>query len=258
MNKLVEDAVSASTSYLKCLVDELDCLIRQLADKFNLFYNGRPRKAFILDVLLRYGCLGCIVKALTKQNTSRIDDIYTENHRLAVNLLCEQLKAKLKAENFKVVVEEKVPGNYGKMDIVVKSTLYGLQLQLATFQIVVEVKCGKSLRYSQLFRYFLQDPSVSVIVVWRVTMHQIIVLERAKISNLLPFVVDTAIRKAQAILNDAVPPCEHSFSDKVYTVANPQVLVDDLIEGMSYLPEVVNKIVNLLKSVLQTYEIPLK
>ena len=89
-------------------------------------------------------------------------------------------------------------------------------------------------------------------------MHQIIVLERAKISNLLPFVVDTAIRKAQAILNDAVPPCEHSFSDKVYTVANPQVLVDDLIEGMSYLPEVVNKIVNLLKSVLPTYKIPLR
>jgi len=58
--------VSANTSYLKCLDNELDYLIRQLADKFNLFYNGKPRKAFILDALLRHGCIGY----------SRVDQVY--------------------------------------------------------------------------------------------------------------------------------------------------------------------------------------
>jgi len=245
--------MSLNTSCLKCLVDELDCLIRQLADKFDLFYNGRPRKAFILDVLLRYRCLGCIVKALTKQNACRVDDIYVENHRLAVNLLCEQLKGKLKAENFSVVVEDEVSGSYGRMDIVVKSTWNGVQLRFASFKMVVEVKCGKSLRYSQLFRYFLQDPSISVIVVWRVIMHQVIILERAKINNLLILVADAAMRRAQAILKGLVPTCEHSFSDRTYVIANPQALVDDLVEGIGYLPEVVSKIINSLKSVLQSY-----
>jgi hypothetical protein len=224
-----------------------------LADKFDLFYNGRPRKAFILDVLLRYGCLGCIVKALTKQNVCRVDDIYTENHRLAVNLLCEQLKVKLKAENFSVVVEDEVLGSYGRMDVVVKPAWNGVQLQFASFKMVVEVKCGKSLRYSQLFRYFLQDPSISVIVVWRVTMHQVIILERAKINNLLILVADAAMRRAQAILKGLVPTCNHSFSDRTYVVANPQALVDDLVEGIDCLPEVISKIINSLKSVLQTY-----
>ena len=55
-------------SYLKRQIDELDRLIRQLPDKFSLFYNGKPRKAFTQDALLTQDALGtrAVIKFMHK------------------------------------------------------------------------------------------------------------------------------------------------------------------------------------------------
>ncbi|MEM3572856.1 MAG: hypothetical protein QXJ62_01300 [Nitrososphaeria archaeon] len=238
------------SSRLKCLIEELESLIEKVAEKFNLYYKGKPRKAFILDALLRYECTGCLLKALTSPQTYSIDSVYIENHKLALSLLYDYLKNRLNTYGVKVVVEEEASGNYGRVDVILKLTSRSLLLNLPGIHVIIEVKCGRSLKYSQLLRYFLLDENVVMIVVWRVALKQIIVFERTRINNLLLFVTELAIKKARAILEGNAISCEHRRPSTTSVLENPQDLINAVMEGLSDLPAVVDALVQSARMLL--------
>lgn len=226
--------------HLQYLVDKLDYLVEQIALKFNLHYNGHPRKAFILDTILKYRCPGCIVKALNQHTIRNIDIFYTENHRLAVNMLIDHLKARLSSEGLDATVRSEVPGNYAIMDILVEPK--GTNMQL-----VIEVKCGKGFDYSQIFRYFLQDQRVALVAIWRVSFRQLIVLDRVRISEALVLATEAAINKAKIILEGRLNTCNHVLREKRSKVVNPQELVDSILKGIGDVKNIVNALIRSLK-----------
>jgi len=126
---MLKQAVKSEEEFDDGFFDHLRCAINslceELAEKFGLYTSrGEPRRAFILDTLMRYSCHGCIVKVLTQQRIDdRADRLFLENHRLAVGLLVEGLRRRLR-DGFKI--EEEVKGEYGRPDIVVKPTSTGV------------------------------------------------------------------------------------------------------------------------------------
>ncbi|MEM2129631.1 MAG: hypothetical protein QXZ70_03425 [Candidatus Bathyarchaeia archaeon] len=234
-----------SDDYFKYLVNELDALVDKIAHEFNLYYKEYPRKASILDALLRYRCPGCVVKALTQQSTKEIDAIYIENHRLAVNMLLEQLKAKIRAEGLCGTVEAEVTGNYAKTDILIK-------LEKPDRHIVIEVKCGKSFDYPQILRYFLQDRRIALVAVWRVSLHQLILISRSEIKALLTLATEAAINEAKTVLKRNENTCNHKMSEPKDITATPQELVNSTLRGIADIKTVIDAMINSLRSTPET------
>lgn len=250
---MIHTATTVETAHngrLKCLTGELESLIEKIAEKYNLYYRGKPRRAFILDTLLRYECIGCLLKALTSPQVYSIDSIYIENHKLAVSLLYDYLKNRLNTYGVRVMVEEEASGNFGRVDVLLKLTSRGLRLNFPGIHVIIEVKCGKSLKYSQVLRYFLLDENVVMIVIWRVALRQIIVFERTRINNLLLFVTEVAIRRARAILQDNVALCEHKHPSTASVLEHPQDLINAVMEGLSDLPTIVDALVQSARMLL--------
>ena len=238
---------TATFQYLRWWLDQV---CHRIAAKFNIYNSkGKPRKAFIIDTLMKYSCPGCIVKALTTHVSHEyVDDIFRENHRLAVNLLVERLRQRLTVNGSKsayAYVQGEVPGEYGRVDVLVKPISCGVLVKLKNVRVIVEVKTGKSFSYIQLFRYLIQNPN-SVIVVWRVKMRQIFVLDGRKmcVRALLLALMETAINRGLYILNMKNEQCSHNpINSKKYEVENPQQLIDDFTDGlMQTLDHVVNVI----------------
>lgn len=256
MNKMISANTAATTAFsynskMKCLLGELESLIEKIAEKFSLYHRGKPRKAFILDVLLRYGCTGCLLKALTQHEIGLIDNIYIENHRLALNLLCDHLKNRLNTYGIKALIEKETSGNYGRVDVILKLTSRGLQLNLSGIHVIIEVKCGKSLRYSQLFRYFIMNKNTAIMIVWRVPLRQVFILEKTKIGPLLLFATEAAVKRAQAILSGNITLCGHKLSSTIKVIENPQELINSVIEGLNDLPKVVDAIAQSIRILLK-------
>ncbi|MEM0096785.1 MAG: hypothetical protein QW660_09180 [Candidatus Bathyarchaeia archaeon] len=117
-----------------------------MAVKFGLFDRaGRPRKAFILDSLLRFSCLGCVKKAFTQTRLrgdggDNIDPLYREIHNFAVNLLSGALMCALDRENLSVCCEDR--GDHGVVDVAIKPRGFGVI-------VVVEVKTGRRISLVQ-------------------------------------------------------------------------------------------------------------
>ena len=243
--------------YLRYALDDLCC---ELAEKFNLYtYRGEPRRAFILDTLLSYSCLGCIIKVFTRERKGdKADALYAQNHRLAVNLLVEELRSIFKNEGLNYRVEEEAKGVYGRSDIAIQATATGVLIEVAkTLEILVEVKTGASFTYAQIFRYLIERPN-AILILWRVTQHQIIVVEGEKIKRLLARVMETALSRGTAILNGEIEKCKHNpIRDGSYRIKDPQSLVDVFLESLvETIPNVAAAVKEIIRAHLKTADSP--
>ncbi|MEM3640574.1 MAG: hypothetical protein QXH37_01435, partial [Candidatus Bathyarchaeia archaeon] len=113
-----------------------------------------------------------------------VDAIYRESHELAVNILVEELYAFLDKMGHKVIITTEAELNYGRADILITITNYGLNLKSKAKDLLVEVKTGNSLSFIQLFRYFLDGKS-DTIIVWRVRKRQVLVFNAEKFKPLI-------------------------------------------------------------------------
>jgi len=236
----------------KYLRDSLDEVCSQIAEEYGLYdFRSQPRKAFVLDTLMKYSCRGCIMKVLTNQReNSRADMLFVENHKLAVNLLVEELRRNLKKNNLKSNVEEEVDRIYGRPDIVVRTTATGIIIEVANaLEVLVEVKTGASFTYAQIFRYFIEKPK-AVLVLWRVTQRQIIVIDGRKIRGLLLMIMEAALNRGTAILNGEYKECNHNpVMSEPYTIEDAQGLVDDFLSALAEtIPSVVETVLNIIRS----------
>lgn len=238
------------------LRSSLDDVCSDLAGKFDLYNSrGEPRKAFILDTLLKYSCCGCIVKVLTRQRRSdRADMLFIQNHKLAVNLLVERLRRRLKLNGFKPEVEGEAGGVYGRPDVIVKPTIMGVVVEVAkTLEIIIEVKTGTGFTYAQLFRYLIGRPN-AVLLVWRVTRRQVLVIDGKERCRLLILLIEAALDRGTAILNDEYEECSHNpVRDASYTIEDAQGIVDEFLTALvETIPNVVESVVDIIQRRLQT------
>jgi len=259
---MLEQAVKSEEEFDNGFFDYLRCAINDLCDeiaeKFDLYTSrGEPRRTFILDKLMKYSCYGCIMKVLTHQREdSRADMLFVQNHKLAVNLLVEELRRNLKKTGLEPNVEEEVKGVYGRPDIVVRTTATGIIIEVAkTLEILVEVKTGAGFTYAQIFRYFIERPN-AVLVLWRVTRRQIIVIDGEKIRGLLLMVMETALNRGTAILNGEYKECKHNpVRNEPYIIEDAQGLVDDFLSALAEtIPSVVETVLDIIRSHLGDIE----
>jgi hypothetical protein len=206
------DEVLEDTSFEK-LRTLLDQICSRIADRFSLYNsNGKPRKSTIVDVLANSTCILCIARKLSGQvTTNNVDALYRECHRLAINMLVEELYNLLSRLGYTVEVTSETTIEYGKVDVIITITNYGINLRSNTKELMVEVKTGVSLSLSQLFRYLL-DKRGSTIVVWRVRRRQVLVFNVQDFEPLLIEFMKMCIMRGKRLLStQQPPPCQHTI-----------------------------------------------
>ena len=190
----------------------LDYICSNIASRFNLYgLNGMPRRATIIEALARYPCLTCVVEKLSEKTVKNegVDPIYKECHRLAVNILVEELFYLLTRMGYKIAISTEMDLDYGKVDILINLTNYGLSLKNATKRLIIEVKTGNSISFSQIFRYLL-DSKCNTIIVWRIRKRQVLVFNAQKLKPLLAeFVRMICLRAERLLSSEQIPSCQH-------------------------------------------------
>jgi len=222
-----------------------DHVCLDIASRFNIYsLNGKPRKGAIIDNVTKTACLQCIVDRLTdKTRVSGVDSLYKECHRLAVNILIERLYYLLNQVGYNVLISTEEELRYGKADILITVTSYGLNLKGNAKELIVEVKTGNSLSLSQLFRYLLNERSDKIIV-WRVRKRQILVFNAQKIKPLLiEFMRMICLRANRLLLSQQIQPCHHAKQSN-YTATQEEL--EKMFEEFS------EALVETLPSVTQT------
>jgi hypothetical protein len=228
------------------LRETLDQICSQIAQRFNLYsIDGRTRKSTIVDVIARFTCLSCINERLSDQNVSNdVDALYKECHRLAVNALVEELYFLLNQTGYKVLISTEEKLDYGKADILITVTNYGLNLKGKTKELLIEVKTGNSLSLSQLFRYLLNSRS-DTIIVWRVRKRQVLTFNAQIIEPLLTeFTKMICLRGIRLLLSPQLQSCKHTKqSNYLPTQEELQEMFQDFSEAViETLPHVVERI----------------
>ena len=204
------NGVSENTSFEK-LRTLLDDVCSKIANRFSLYnLKGKPRKSTIIDTLANSTCLQCIARKLSGQTPAdNVDALYKECHRLAVNVLVEELYNLLSGMGRKVLISSEAKIEYGKADVIITLTNYGMNLKRDANELLVEVKTGISLSLSQLFRYLL-DRRGSEIVVWRVRKRQVLVFDIQELEPLLlEFTKMCILRGTRLLATTELTPCEH-------------------------------------------------
>lgn len=191
------------------LIDLLNQVCLQVAQRFALYdQNGKPRKSTILEVVAKSPCLTCITDRLARVNIN-VDSLYKECHRLAVNVLVEELYHFLNQLGYKVLISTEAKLEYGKVDILITVTNYGLSLKNSAKELLVEVKTGNSLSLTQIFRY-LMDSRSKTLIVWRIRKRQILVFNVQEIKPLITeFVRMLCLRGIRLLSTQHVQPCQH-------------------------------------------------
>ena len=234
---------SISFGELKKLLEEV---CSKIAVHYSLYYGGeKPRKGTIIEVIANSPCLACITKKLSGQSVaSDVDSLYKECHRLAVSVLVEELYHLLNKIGYKVLISTEAELEYGKADVLITVTNYGLNLKDKTKELLVEVKTGNSLSLSQLFRYLLDSRS-DAIVVWRVRKRQILAFNAQIIEPLLmEFTRMICLRGIRLLLSSQLQPCKHvKQSNYLPTQEELQEMFQDFSEAViETLPHVVETI----------------
>ncbi|MEM0095884.1 MAG: hypothetical protein QW660_04535 [Candidatus Bathyarchaeia archaeon] len=229
----------------------LDKICNDIAIKYGLLTpSGKPRKAFVLDTLLKYSCRGCIRKALQHHEADgRVDALYIQNHRLAIGLLIEGLRSIFESSGLSLNVGLEVTGDFGKSDVVVKPTWTGVSVKLETFEIIIEVKTGNGLSYSQIVRYLLENPN-SVGVVWRVLPDQILVIDPVKHHFLLELCLLAAVIRGLDILNGRIEECSHSMArNPKFEIKDAQKILESYMAALEKsLPKVVMTVYEIVRN----------
>jgi len=193
------------------LRNSLDQVCSQVAQRFSLYSSsGKPRKATILAVIAKSACIGCIAKKLSPQAiANHVDAIYWECHRLAVNVLVEELYNLLRGMGYNVRISTETKLEYGKADAIITITNYGINLRCNASELLVEVKTGRSLSLCQLFRYLI-DKRSNTIVVWRVRRRQILVFDTEDVKPLLMEFMRMICLRGTRLLSSPQLTCQHT------------------------------------------------
>jgi hypothetical protein len=194
------------------LRDALDSVCSEIACRFGLYdKSGRPRNAAILDIVASSPCLSCVSRRLSgTANTARVDGIYTEVHKLAVNVLIEELYNEFSNMGYSVSILSEAETKYGKVDVLIKPTNFGIALQYGTNELMIEIKTGVSVSIPQIFRYLL-DKESDTIILWRIRKRQVLSFNGELLTPLLKRYMKTCILRGQRLL--ATPEqtsCKHS------------------------------------------------
>lgn len=231
--------------YLKGCLDEV---VERISAKFGLTdMRGRPRKAFIIDALLRFDCVGCIRKVFTQMRKRPTDNLYLEMHSLAANLLAGMLTQALDNPKLKVHLEEN--GRYGRVDVAIKTAAFGAAVEADDVQVIVEVKTGRCVSLIQALRYLLEHPD-AVLLVWRVRKRQIFILKGERLRPILCMCAAIAIYRALKLLNDCDVVCSHNPNASSAIIENPQEHIDEYFDGLAEsLPKVVSAVFEVLNEV---------
>jgi len=229
-------------SYLRNSLDEV---CGKIAEKFAVYDRaGRPRKAFILDVLTRYTCPCCAVKALTQVRHPEVDSILRECHDLAVSILVQALRNMSRSW---LTVDGEVSGEYGRLDVLVRRLNGGLlQVKAGDKELIVEVKTNTGLRVKQALRYLVERPEATA-VIWRVRKRQILVIDGKKHRWLLAIYVAIALHQGLTVLKEDFMVCNHNLTDSSFELKDPQGFLDDFLTSLAEgLPKIVNAVLQLL------------
>ena len=189
----------------------LDHVCNETAQRFNMYdSSGKVRNATIIDVIAKTLCIACITQKFSGQSVAGdVDSLYKECHKLAINVLVEELYYCLSQMGFKVLISTEAELEYGKADILITITNYGLNLKGNAKELLVEVKTGNSLSLSQLFRYLLDEKS-DTIVVWRIRRRQVLVFNAQEIKPLLTeFMRIICLRANRLLSSQQIQPCQH-------------------------------------------------
>ena len=189
----------------------LDHVCLEIASRFNLYQsNGKPHKSAIIETFAKSACLACVTNKFSDQKvTNNVDAIYKECHKLAVNILLEELYYLLNQMGYKVLVSTEAELEYGKVDVLVTVTNYGLNLKNSAKELLVEIKTGNSLSLTQIFRY-LMDSRSDTIIVWRIRRRQVLVFDVHEVKPLLTEFVRMLCLKGMRLLSaEHIQPCQH-------------------------------------------------
>jgi hypothetical protein len=234
-----------ATEDLQTMKDILDQICLQIARTFNLYAsNGKLCKALIIDTIAESPCLACIVQKLSAgSRDTLIDDFYRECHKLAVNCLIEELHYAFAKIGYNVVISSETELDYGRADVIISVTKQGINLKCKSRDLLIEVKTGNSLSFSQLFRYLLDGRSDSVIV-WRVRKSQVLVFNVQKFKPLLAgFIRMICLRAKRLLSSQQIQPCQHAKQ------SNHQPSQEELEKAFKEFSEA---LVETLPAVLQT------
>jgi len=240
-----ETDAQTTTDLLNYLRDCLDEACRRIAEKYSVYdMLGRPRKAYILDVLTRYTCPSCAVKALTQMRVrTEVDAIFRETHDLAVSLLVHALRNILGG---RIIVEDEVTSENGRVDVLVKKLKGGLLVQADNLELIVEVKTNMGFNIRQVLRYLAERPD-AIALIWRVRKRQTLLVDGRKHRWLITAFIASALQQGLTILNGQFEQCNHNIWDKSFDVEDPQGFLEDfLARVVDGLPKVVSIITQLL------------
>ena len=224
----------------------------QIAQRFGLYTPiGKPHKATIIDTIANSTCLACIAKRLSGQATvNHVDALYRECHRLAVSVLVEELYNLLSGMGYKVMISTEAELEYGKADVIITITRYGINLKCDANELLVEVKTGISLSLSQLFRYLLAERG-STIVAWRIRRRQVLIFDIQDLKPLLIEFMKMCILRGSRLLSSPQPPtCQHTpRSNWQPTQEELQNMFQDFAKA------IIETIPHVLKAILQRLNI---
>ena len=221
-NSVNQTTPADKDSHFEYLKSSLDHVCSEIAKRFNFCLpNGEPRTAAIIDILASSPRIGRIVEKLQQQHRPNIDAVYLENHRLAVGILVEQLQSFLTKNGYRVLVLTEAKLKHGTTDVLIAPTRYGVNLQHNEKKIVIEVKTGKSLSYSQLFRYLLHVSNATMIL-WRIKKRQVAVLRRKNLEPTLQAFMEMCILRGKRVLTAKTVKCQNSAASKNFTLSSKE------------------------------------
>ena len=230
---------------LDSLQNMLDQICSRIAEQFNLYnQNGKIRKGTIIEAIAGSTCITCANQRLSNQKaTNKVDALYKECHTLAVSILVEELYRLLNTRGYKVMISAEAELEYGKADILITVTNYGLNLKGKTKELLIEVKTGNSVSLTQIFRYLLDSRS-DTIIVWRIRKRQVLVFDAQKIKPLLTeFIRMICLRADRLLSSQQTQSCHHAKE------SNYQASQDEL-ERM--FEEFSSALIETLPTILQT------
>jgi hypothetical protein len=227
----------------------LDYVCSQIADRYGLFSKGPLRKAAIIEVLARNTCIACVDRELRTKNFQRIDNMYTELHQLARSLLIEELYNQLVKKGHTVTITSEENLKYGKVDVFIVPSNYGLSLHSNQKEIAVEVKTGFSLSLPQIFRYMIDDTHRSLIL-WRIRNEQVLLFEGPEIQQLLMQFMRMIISRADRLLLTPEPQCKHTLERKSWS-PNQQQLQETFLD---FSKGIIRTLPSIIEAVVTTLE----
>jgi len=222
----------------------LDYVCCKVAEQYNLYSQGQARKPAIIETISKYTCVACIDKALRTKDYQRVDNMYSELHRFACSILVEELYDKFSKNGYSVGITTEEEIKYGKIDVFIIPSIYGLSLHSKRVEIGVEVKSGASLSLSQLFRYMI-DNEHRWLVLWRIRNQQVLLFNGAESRDLIALFAKTVISRANRLLLNQELSCKHGSQHSNWVPSQDQLkeTFNDFSKGLiKTLPSVVNTI----------------